>query len=181
MSLTLTQAYDSEKRAFFHQAARVLAGSLLMALAAQFTIPLQPIPITLQTFAAILLGGALGKREGALAVFLYLLQIAIGLPVAAGGIVNPLILVGPRAGYFLGMVVQAYLVGWYVEKRSHLSSGQTVGFLLLVCLIQLLLGTAVLALFLGVEAAFIYGFVPFIATETIKSAIAMRILLKSRG
>lgn len=183
MHLSLTHPVDGifqSTTELYKQMVKIVAGSLLMALAAQLIIPLQPIPITLQTFTAILLGGLLGKRQAALSVMFYLVQIAISLPVAAGGIVNPLVLIGPKAGYYLGMIAQAYLVGWYCEKSSTLSSIQTFVFLTLVCLLQLTLGTVVLGGFLGAHSAITYGFMPFVGVEIIKSAIAMRLILSYR-
>lgn len=184
MNLTLTLPLEGGYHSnadLYKQGVKVLLGSLFMALAAQFIIPLQPVPITLQTFAALLLGGLLGKRQGSLSVMLYLVQIAVFLPVAAGGVVNPLVLLGPKAGYYFGMVMQAYLVGYYCEKRSNFSGGQMFAFLSLTCLIQLAFGSTYLALFLGPKIAFLYGFLPFIAGELIKSVVAMQIVLRFRS
>src|SRR2546422_10257195 len=65
--------------------ARVLAvvlGAVLVALAAQVSIPLPgtPVPMTLQPMAVLLVGGLLGARLGALSMILYLAMGAAGVP-----------------------------------------------------------------------------------------------------
>src|SRR5215203_1374885 len=54
------------------------------AVAAQITIPLTPVPFTLQVLAVILSGLLLGVRQGALAQAVYVLVGAVGVPVFAG-------------------------------------------------------------------------------------------------
>src|SRR2546422_497705 len=58
----------------------VFAFSLLVALCAQIVIPVGPVPITGQTFAVLLTGALLGSRLGAMAMFVYLIEGASGLP-----------------------------------------------------------------------------------------------------
>lgn len=94
----------------------VVAGSVLIALLAQLEIPLQPVPITGQTFGVLLVGALLGSRLGAVTVLTYLAWGAIGLPVFAGGISGPARLVGPTGGYLVGFVGAAFLVGWLSER-----------------------------------------------------------------
>ena len=65
------------------RALAVLLGAVLVALAAQVSIPLPgtPVPMTLQPMAVLLVGGLLGARLGALSMILYLAMGAAGLPV----------------------------------------------------------------------------------------------------
>ena len=63
----------------------VVVGSLLLAVSAQFKIPLYPVPVTGQTLLVLLIGMAYGPRLGVATVAAYLLQGALGLPVFAGG------------------------------------------------------------------------------------------------
>ncbi len=63
----------------------VVAFSLLTALAAQIVIPIGPVPITGQTFAVLLTGALLGSRLGAMAMIVYLIEGASGLPFFYGG------------------------------------------------------------------------------------------------
>lgn len=74
------------------------------------------VPITLQTFGVLLTGAVLGPRRGFLAVVLYLLVGALGLPVFSGGAAGPGVLVGPTAGYLFGFPLAAALCGFLVSR-----------------------------------------------------------------
>lgn len=74
-------------------------GAALIAVLAQITIPLGPVPFTLQNFAIGLIATLFRPREAVLAVGLYLLLGGIGLPVFAGGGSGFHALIGPSAGY----------------------------------------------------------------------------------
>src|SRR5215210_1495022 len=96
------------------QLALVVAFSLLMALSAQFVIPLPwtPVPITGQTFVVLLTGALLGARLGALAMIAYLVEGASGLPffrAGAGGLAY--LLTSPTTGYLLSYPAAAFIVG----------------------------------------------------------------------
>ena len=73
------------------------------------------MPFTGQTFGVLVVGGALGFRRGTLALLLYLAIGAIGLPVFAEGKHGLAILGGPTAGYLIGFVVSAAVVGRLAE------------------------------------------------------------------
>ena len=95
----------------------VVATAALTALAAQWRIPLWPVPITGQTFAVLLGGAALGWRAGGAAQLLYLAVGALGVPVfteASGGLH---VFAGPTVGYLIAFPVAAALVGWMAERR----------------------------------------------------------------
>src|SRR5581483_9286863 len=94
-----------------------VAGSLFVAASAQIQVPLWPVPITMQTFAVLLIGAAYGAGLGAATLALYLVEGAAGLPVFAGLSGGPHVIVGPTGGYIVGFVVAAGLVGWLAEHR----------------------------------------------------------------
>ncbi len=94
----------------------ILAGSFFVALLAQAQIPLQPVPVTLQTFGVLLIGAALGSRRGALTMLAYAIEGAAGLPVFAGGTSGIAKIVGPTGGYIIGFIFAGLLVGWLAER-----------------------------------------------------------------
>ena len=98
--------------------ALILAGSLLVALAARISIPLPftPVPITGQTLAILLVGAALGSRLGFLSLLAYLAEGAMGLPVFAGGTGGLAKILGPTGGFLLAFPLAAGLVGLLVER-----------------------------------------------------------------
>lgn len=84
-----------------------------------------PVPVTLQTFAVLLSGAVLGARRGFLAVLLYVVAGAAGLPVYSGGAAGLAVLTGPSAGYLVGFPLAAGLCGLLVQRlprRSLLSA-----------------------------------------------------------
>lgn len=96
----------------------VVAGSALVALAAQVRIPLpfSPVPVTGQTFAVLLVAAALGARLGPASLGLYVLEGAVGLPVFAGGNAGLATLSGATGGYLVGFVAAAAVVGALAQR-----------------------------------------------------------------
>ena len=92
------------------KAVLVLAGSAFIALAAQVSVPMIPVPMTLQTLAILMVGLTMGSRLGALTLLAYLAEGAVGLPVFAEG-KSTLALVGPSAGFLVGFVGMAFIAG----------------------------------------------------------------------
>lgn len=158
---------------------QILGGSLFIALCAQIQIPLPftPVPITLQTLAAAFVGAILGKNRGSLAVLAYLAETSLGMPFLAGGACNPLALIGPTGGYLIGMVVQAYLVGWFYEIKMgrHFSRdflyNAFSGIIVLVC------GCLWLSAFIGPQNVLFMGFYPFLIGDVLKSVVITRVMM----
>ncbi len=88
----------------------VLAGSAFIAVAAQVSVPMVPVPMTLQTLAILMVGLTMGSRLGALTVLAYLAEGAMGLPVFAEA-KSTLALIGPSAGFLVGFVGMAFIAG----------------------------------------------------------------------
>ena len=80
------------------------------------TIEVGIVDITLQTFAVLLSGAALGARRGFLAALLYVVVGAAGLPVYSGGAAGLGVLLGPSGGYLVGFPLAALLCGFLVER-----------------------------------------------------------------
>lgn len=74
------------------------------------------VPITLQTFAIILTGLVLGGSRAAAAVGLYLVLAFAGLPIFSGGRAGLQVMAGGSAGYIVGFVLAAFLVGIAAEQ-----------------------------------------------------------------
>lgn len=88
--------------------------AVLMAVCSWISLPLGPVPFTLQTFAVFLAVGVLGGRRGTITILVYILMGAVGLPVFSnfsGGIGQ---LMGATGGYILGFLGSA-LVMWAME------------------------------------------------------------------
>jgi biotin transport system substrate-specific component len=96
-----------------------VCGTLLLTLSAKINVPFYPVPITMQTFAVLVIAMSFGKRLGLATVLLYLAEGAAGLPVFAGtpekGI-GLAYMAGPTAGYLLGFVLATLLVAYLAER-----------------------------------------------------------------
>ena len=139
----------------------VFGGAALTAIAAQIQIPMWPVPMTMQTLAVLLVGAALG---------------AAGLPVFASA--KSLTGVIPTAGYIVGFVAAAALVG-YLASRGFSSSPLKVA-------LSFALGSVViygfgvtglmLALGLDFNSALAAGVIPFLVGDVLKAAAAAALL-----
>ena len=77
------------------------------------------VPITAQTFGVMLAGAILGPRLGALAMVALLTLTAVGLPLLAGGRGGISVFVGPSAGYLIGWIVGAFVIGLIVHSSAR--------------------------------------------------------------
>lgn len=92
----------------------------LTAIGAFITIPIPPVPFSMQIFFAILSGLILGANQGAVSVGVYILLGLVGLPVfTKGGGLSYIF--QPTFGYLIGFVAGAWLAGYIVKKRGDYS------------------------------------------------------------
>jgi len=116
--LTFTQLFSLIKESTIFW---VVSFSILTAISAQISIPIKPVPFTLQTMVVLLAGAFLGAKNGAYSQVLYIFLGAIGLPVfaqTADGTMGFARLIGPTGGYLLAFPIAAYLVGYLTEKNQ---------------------------------------------------------------
>jgi biotin transport system substrate-specific component len=152
-----------------------LAGSLLLAVTAKIQIPFWPVPMTLQTFAVLLIGIAYGWRLGGATVALYLAEGALGLPVFAKG-AGLAYLTGPTGGYLLGFLVAAVAVGWLAGRGWDRAPHTTVLAMLAGEALIFGFGVAWLTTLVGFDKAVAVGLVPFAAAEVLKVVAATALL-----
>lgn len=116
--MTLSHALLS-RQSLATQVLMVLAGSALVALSARISVPMFPVPMTLQTLTISLIGLVYGARLAALTLVAYLVQGAVGLPVfsptTAPGLAA---FAGPTAGFLVGFVGMAWMTGWLAERMN---------------------------------------------------------------
>jgi biotin transport system substrate-specific component len=88
----------------------------VLGLPGQLTPFGQAVPITAQTLGVMLAGSLLGSRRGGLAALVFLVLVAAGLPLLAGGRGGLGVFTGPSAGFALGFAPGAWAVGRLVEQ-----------------------------------------------------------------
>lgn len=153
-----------------------LAGVAALTVSSYVSVPMVPVPVTLQTLAVLLMGAVLGPRAGAAVVLAWLGLAMAGAPVLSGGKMGVLAFTGPTAGYLLAFPVAAFLAGYLPKGQSLASHGlRFAGFIGLHAVI-LGAGWAWLSVLVGAEAAFAAGVVPFLAGTLLKSALAAAVL-----
>jgi len=155
-------------------AGAVLFGVCLLTLSAKIKVPFWPVPMTMQTLVVLMLGMTYGSRMAAGTVLAYLLAGAAGFPVLAGtperGI-GLAYMMGPTGGFLIGFLISAWLVGFLAERGFDRS--------LWLCAIAMLAGHAIISLsgvvwlaaLLGTAKAIQVGFVPFLASSVLKTAL----------
>lgn len=97
-------------RSLVANAALVVGGAALTSLLAQVAIPFWPVPLTMQTFAVLFVGTALGPLRGSLSLGLYLVLGVAGLPIFSGGASGSLFAL-TSGGYIVGFVLAALVTG----------------------------------------------------------------------
>lgn len=168
---------DVLPRGLARDAALVVGFAGLTGLAAQVSIPLgfTPVPLTLQTFAVLTTGAALGARRALASIALYAVAGVAGVPWFAGGQSG---LGGASFGYVLGFVLAAVVVGAIADRGATRSSLRTLVAFVVGSALVYAVGVPWLAASLGVGLgkALSLGATPFLAGDAIKALAAAGVL-----
>ncbi|WP_418722861.1 biotin transporter BioY [Enorma sp.] len=149
----------------------------LLAVASCITIPLGPVPFTLQTLAVAMLPVALGGRDAVVTVALYLLLGALGLPVFSGFSGGIAALVGPTGGFLWGFLAgTAFAAG--IQRLETVPEPLREAFGAAgMLLISYAWGTAQLMVVMGMTlpAALALAVAPFVILDIIKLTVGIQI------
>jgi len=154
----------------------VVLATALVAICAHIAVPLgfTPIPVTMQTFAVLLLGLLFSPRAAFACLALYLLEGAVGLPVFSphgpGGLAQ---LLGPSGGYLLSYPFAAALASLLYRRGRHRSDGRFLNALAaagLASLVILAAGATWLDALTHVRfsAVFAQSVAPFLPGDAVK-------------
>ena len=154
------------------KAALVVFGSLLLAVSAQFKIPLYPVPVTGQTLVVLLIGMTYGLRLGGITIAAYLFEGALGLPVFAGGAAGAAVLMGPTAGYLFGFLLAAIAMGYLAERGMGRTVVSTVAAMVIGNCVIYLCGALWLANFIGFGQVIAAGVLQFLYGDALKLVVA---------
>jgi biotin transport system substrate-specific component len=165
----LESVFISKKR---HQlgvnVSMVLLGALLIALAAQISIPLRPVSMTLLDMAAFFCAMAFGPRLAGLMIVSYYILGSLGAPIFENEQSGIKLLLGFNLGYYVGLVPSAMLTGYLVQHgwgRHIITSflAAAIGMS-----IFMFFGAAAIAMHYGWWFAWTYGISPFIGINLLK-------------
>ena len=155
----------------------VLGGATFTAICAQIRIPLEPVPITLQTLGVMLTGLALGGRLGLTSQVAYISGGLGGLPIFAEGKSGLAIMAGPTGGYLVGFVVAAFILGELSARGWDRSRPKLIAACVLSTLSILGLGFVWLTRFVpNLHVAWAVGVAPFLLGDVIKTAVVVMLV-----
>jgi biotin transport system substrate-specific component len=151
----------------------VIGGAAFTGVMAQISIPVagSPVPVTMQTFAALTVGAALGWQRGAAALALYLVAGMAGMPWFAEASSGASI---PSLGYIIGFVLAAGVVGALASRGGDRAPLPTIGTMVLGNAIIYAIGVPYLAWSLGIDlgAAFDIGMKNYLLGDALKILLA---------
>lgn len=157
----------------------VLCGAAIVSLAAQFVVPLWPVPSTGQITGVLLVGFGLGAVRGGLALLLYLALGALGLPVFNQGASGLAHLSGQTGGYLVGFVVAAVLAGLCAARRWDRRLPTAFTSVIAIVLVVYTFGVVHLMAYTGssITVALEAGFYPLIVSGLVKVLVVAAIMV----
>ena len=172
---------DVVTQTWVRNVALVVGGAAFVGISAQiaFYLPWNPaVPLTLQTFAVVLTGAALGSARGVLAMLVYALAGVIGVPwfaEASSGYA------APSFGYIIGFILAAFVVGKLAEYGASRTFLRSVGLMVVGNLTIYAVGATWLKYNLdlpwfGAQSAWAYGVKDFLVGDLMKIIIAAGLL-----
>jgi biotin transport system substrate-specific component len=158
------------------EVATIVAASLLLTLSAKFTVPLYPVPMSIQTLVAIGLGLALGAARGGAAVLLYLAEDAVGMLVFLGTpekSIGLAYMAGPTGGHLVGFYFAAVTAGLLARCVGDRNPVAAMAVALVARAVIYLLGLFWLGAVIGFANSFLEsGLYPFIPRDIVKAVLA---------
>lgn len=158
----------------------------LTAVGGFISIPIGPVPITLQSFFTLLSGILLGPFLGALSQLIYVILGLVGLPIFAGGTGGISTIIHPTFGYLIGFIVAPIVIGKIINVKSNSKFIRLLLGCILGSLVIYVLGIPYMYVILKYVShvnitllkTFEIGFFVFIPGDTIKCIIASVISVK---
>ena len=162
------------------QAALVVLGIAVLAIAAKIKVPMWPVPITMGTFAVLTIGAAYGARLGLVTILGYMIIGALGFDVFAGSSAEAYgltYMMGGTGGYLLGYVMATVALGWFAQAGWDRSAGKMALAMLAGNVIIYVPGLIWLGMLYGWDKPILqWGLTPFLIGDALKLALAAALL-----
>ncbi|MFA5396748.1 MAG: biotin transporter BioY [Methanomicrobiales archaeon] len=163
--------YGNEQRS--HLISLTAAFVALIAVGGWVSLPIPPVPVTLQTFFVLLAAVVMG-RSAVLPVSVYLLLGTLNMPVFHNGLAGIGVLLGPTGGYLIGFIPAVLVAGLAYEQDNRIIKA---GGIVAATLTIYLFGIAWMSYSTGMALAqaVVLGLVPFIVGDLLKGIAAFMI------
>lgn len=158
------------------QAALVVAGIALLAIAAKIRVPMWPVPITMGTFAVLTIGAAYGPRLGLATIMGYMIVGALGFDVFASSSAESAgltYMMGGTGGYLLGYVLATLALGWAARAGWDRSVWGMAAAMLIGTALIYIPGLLWLGQLYGWDQPILaWGLTPFLVGDALKLVLA---------
>ena len=158
------------------QAALVVAGVLVLAIAAKIKVPMWPVPITMGTFAVLTLGAAYDPRLGLTTILTYMVVGALGFDVFAGSSAEAYgltYMMGGTGGYLVGYVLATFALGWFARQGWDRSMTRMAGAMIVGNALIYVPGLLWLGQLYGWDQPILqWGLTPFLIGDALKLVLA---------
>jgi len=159
------------------KAAAVAFGAAVLTASSHVSVPMVPVPMTMQTLAVTLAGALYGWRLGGLTILFWLALGAFGLPVFSGGTGGIERFFGPTGGYLVAFPVAGAVTGWLVGRGwDGRRAGLAFAAMLAGNALCLAIGGGWLAAMIGAQKALAAGVLPFLPGAALKAALGAALL-----
>jgi biotin transport system substrate-specific component len=140
-------------------------------------VPMWPVPMTMQTFAVLMVGALCGWRLGVATVATWL-ALSVSFPLLSE--FKTLLMVATTSGYLAAFVIMAGFVGFMAERGWTARVIPCFLTLLVAEVICFALGVAWLAHVIGFDKAIQFGLTPFLVGDLVKTVLAVALLTAFR-
>ena len=162
------------------QALLIVLGVAALTLAAKIRVPMWPVPVTMQTFAVLVIGAAYGMRLGLATLLAYLAVGAAGLAVFTGEGAGLAYMMGPTGGYLVGFAAAAGVMGWLAARGWDRTVAGMAGALLIGNAVIYAFGLPWMAWLFAAERGMgwvlQWGMTNFLLGDALKLALAALVL-----
>jgi len=159
------------------KAAVLVLGVAFLTASSWVQVPMWPVPMTMQTFAVLMVGALCGWRMG-LATVIAWLALALQFPLLSE--FKTLLMAPMTAGYLAAFVIMTVFVGAMAERGWTARPIPAFLTLLIAEIVCFTLGVAWLSTAIGFDKAITFGLMPFIVGDLVKTLLAVALLTAFR-
>lgn len=165
--------------------ATMIAILIVLGLFPGIPLGIIPVPIVLQNIGVMIAGELLGPRNGSLAVWLFLVLVALGLPLLSGGRGGLATMIGPTGGYIVAWVLVPLLIGWGLKLTGRSGEPYWLVEFAIVWLFGVLFVDGLGAIWVSAQSnialsASLTSSIAFIPGDTIKAIISVILVRRLR-